>query len=151
MLPGDDSPEVDAASWARLPAQVHWRQRPLGCKTPPFRSAQRFPTTPASCSPVLFYQPLQLPKHPSLHPLQRGPGQGQLLQLTRVDSSTWLQHSTCSHTCRPWARPGFSAAARLPTVTPVCLDQLPFPAFPVLWPTWQGTGRKRGGPWPLGS
>ena len=84
----------------------------------------------ASCTLALFYHPLPIPKHSPTCPSQI-----QLPQLARADGSTWPQLSTCSHTCWPWASPAVGAAACPPTVTHVCLE-LPFPAFPVLWPTW---------------
>ena len=75
------------------------------------------------------------PQLPTCKPQSQGPQPGPVATAPQS-----RQHSTCSHTCWAWAGPGFSTSAHPP---PITHRQLPFPAFPVLWLTWQGTGQER--------
>lgn len=130
---GGRPPKRVAARWAQLLAKEHWRRGPHGCKPPPFCSAQQAPyrlPAPQCCSTSHFS--LQTP---TCKPQSQGPQPGPVATAPQS-----RQHSTCSHTCWAWAGPGFSTSAHPP---PITHRQLPFPAFPVLWLTWQGTGQER--------
>lgn len=147
VLLREDSPEVDAASWAVATTPAAPETMSLQLQTSPHSALlSTSPQLPASCTLVLFYRPRRLTEHPPASAILSGPQPGPAVtaqqssphlppQLARAGSSTCPRRRTCSHSCWAWARPDFHATARLPTTTHSCLDREPFPAFPVLWLT----------------
>lgn len=119
------------------PAQVHWRQGPRSTPpTPAFCSSQCF--TLASCflhpsavrpaSPV----PCGLPSTHLQAPSRGGPSPGPAATAHQSREQHLSAAHICSHTCWACADLGSMQPAVLPTPL-TYWDQLPFPAFPVLW------------------
>lgn len=119
------------------PAQVHWRQGPRSPPPAPrillFSVLHLSFLLPASqCCYTSQPRPLWPAKHPPASPIPRGPQPGPAATAHQSREQHLSAAHICSHTCWACADLGSMQPAVLPMPL-TCWDQLPFPAFPVLW------------------